>query len=107
MISALYRVMTPSRSAALVPGSRVSRASARSSSASAPPRDSASTRPSSSPVNSSHAAGIRAAPCGTQPGSGRRRISSAAAASFRAAMCASSRSHAASTPASSASDAPW
>src|SRR5271166_5100785 len=106
MIHALSWRTIPSRSAVLAPGSLVSMVSAMDSRSSARPRDSASTCASSSPVNSWHAAGIRASPSGGQPGSGRRRISSATAASLRAAMCASSRSPAHSTPISSASDAP-
>ncbi len=106
MICALSSRTIPSRSVARVPGSLASRAAARVSRSSARPRCSASAYASSSAVNSAHAAGIRAGPSGGQPGSGRRRISSAAAASLRAAMWASSRSQADSTPMSSSSLTP-
>ena len=106
MSSALNRVMVPSRSAAMVPGSRVCRVWARSSRHPARPRDSASAWASWSAAYSSQVSGIRAGPSGSQPGLGLRRISSAAAASLRAAACASTRSHAHSTPISSASETP-
>ena len=106
MISTFDARSVPSRNAALVPGSLTSRSCARSSSPSAAPRDSPSTAASSVTVNSSHAAGIEAGPSGTQPGSGRRRVNSAMAACLRAAACASTRSHAAITPATSSSQAP-
>ena len=77
----------------------VSRSSAR-------PRDSASTKASSSGANSSKASGIRCPPSGAQSGAGRRWINSAIAASFRAHACASTRSQADSTPISSSSEEP-
>jgi hypothetical protein len=69
-------------------------------------RDPPSTAHSSFPVNSSHTPGIRAGPSSAWPGAGRRRISSATAACLRAAACASTRSHAHSTPSTSSSEAP-
>ena len=72
MISALYRVIVPSSSAAAVPGSRVCRVWARSIRCPARPRDSASAYATWSAVNSASS------------GAGLRRASSAMAASLRA-----------------------
>ena len=94
MISALYRVMVPSSSAAAVPGSRVPRVWARSIRSPARPRDSPSAYATWSAVNSASG------------GAGLRRASSAETASLRAAAWASTRSHAHSTPTSSASGHP-
>ena len=100
MISALNRVITPSRSAAMVPVSRVARCHAIVSMPSAWWRDSASAQASWSAANSLTTSGI-APGLGSNPSSGLRRNNSAATASLRAAMCASSRSHAHSSPISS------
>jgi hypothetical protein len=94
MISALYREMVPSSSAAAVPGSRVPRVRARSIRVSARLRDSPSAYATWSAVNSASS------------GAGVRRASSAIAASLRATAWASTRSHAHTTPTSSASDTP-
>ena len=94
MISALYRETVPPSSAAAVPGSRACRVWARSSRATARPRDSPSAQATWPAVNPASG------------GAGLRRASSAEAASLRAAACASTRSHAHTTPTSSASDTP-
>ena len=106
MIRALLARRVPSRNAARVPGSLTSRSQVRSSSPAAAVLDSARARASSSPVNSSHAAGIRAGPSSGQPSAGRRRMNSAMAACLRAAMWASTRSQAQIAPTSSSSLAP-
>ena len=62
-------------------------------------------RPARPSGRSSHAGGILRRAAGDRPGSGRRRMNSATAACLRAAMCASSRSHAQITPATSSSEA--
>src|ERR1700759_734383 len=62
--------------------------------------------PSSSGQNFSQTAGSAAGPSGSQPGSGRRRISSAVTASLRAGAHDSIRCQALSAPLSSLSEAP-
>ena len=106
MIRTLFSCTIPARNAAAVPGSLTARSQDSSRRPAAAQADWASAGASSSPVNSSHPAGIRAGPSGTQPGAGRRRISSAAAACLRAAAWDCTRSHAQIAPTSSSSLAP-
>ena len=94
MISALYREIVPSSSAAAVPGSRAPKACAIPIRLSARARDSPSAYATWSPVNS----------WSSSPGF--RRASSAIAASLRACAWASTRSHPHITPISSASETP-
>ena len=94
MISALYREIVPSSSAAFVPGRRRGRVWAMPIRLSARARDSPSAYATWSPVNS----------WSSSPGL--RRASSATAASLRACAWASTRSHAHITPISSASETP-
>ena len=104
MISTLECRSTPARNAALVPGSLVSRSRASWSIPSAAQRVSASAAASSVSVNSSQLPG--SASTGSQPGSGRRRISSATAACLSAHAAASVRSSPQMIPVSSSSVAP-
>ena len=94
MISALYREIIPSSSAEAVPGRRAGRVCAIPIRLSARARDSPSAYAIWSAVNSAPSV------------PGFRRASSATTASLRACVCASTRSHAHSTPTSSASETP-
>ena len=106
MTCALYREITPILNNAMVPGSLTVRSCARSSRPSTAYRDSPRAGASSARVNSSHASGMPAGPCGVQPDAGRRRISSATAVCFSADAAASLRSAAQTIPSSSSSLTP-